>query len=144
VLRATYVLAGFIVPRLCQRGHGQNGRILNVFDFVGAPDHFLLQIGSLVQQEVAGSFEFELCRNTRQHNRRADGFANVVKRAQMETPLLIFRLRFGCQKNDWNVLGQWLCFETTANFITIRDRHHDIQKNEVRKSRHGYIQNMVC
>jgi hypothetical protein len=62
VLGAADVVAGFVVARFGQRGHGVDGDVLDRAQFARASLHFLLQVGVLVAQEVAASLTFSWVR----------------------------------------------------------------------------------
>ena len=131
------MVAGIGIAGLRQGRHSQDGHVLNGRHFAGALLHLLLQEIGLIPQKVGAGFQFQVGFHPGQHHRRADGFGDVIHRAQLQTFFLVLGFGHGGQKDDRNVAGGAVALQTFAHLITVHLGHHDVQQDQIGRSVRG-------
>ena len=130
-LGAPDVVAGVTVAGFRERGHGQNGHILDGGEFLGAPRHFLLKVVILVAQKVGRRLQGQMGLDALLQYGRADGLGDVVHRAQLEAHALVFDLGLGSEKNDPDVARLGVLLEPLADLVAVHARHHDVEQDQI-------------
>ena len=131
VLGAADVVAGVVVARFRQRGHGQDGDVLDRVHLARAPGDLDFQEVVLVAQEVGRRLERELGRHPRQDDGRADRLGDVVHRAQFQALLLVLDLGHGGQEDDRDVTRLRVGLELLADLVAVHAGHHDVEQDQV-------------
>ena len=131
VLGAADVVAGLVVTRLGQRGHGVDRDILDRAQLARAALDFLFQVLVLVAQEVGRVFDLELGAYARQHHGRADRFGDVIGRAQLQTVRLVLAGGHSGQEDDGYVARGRVALQCLRHFVAGHPRHHDVKQDEV-------------
>ena len=130
-LGATDVVAGLVVARLGQRGHGHDGHVLDGLHLQRAQRHLALQVGALVAQEVGRGLERQVRGHARQQDGRADGLGDVVHRPQLQAQALVLHVGARGEEDHGNVARVQVRLEPAADLIAVHARHHDVEQDEV-------------
>ncbi len=130
-LRAPDVVAGFVVPRFRERGHGHDGHVLDGLHFQRPQGHLALEVGALVAQEIRRGLQREVGVHPRQQDGRTDRLGDVVHRAHRQAAPLVLRRAARGQEDDGNVARGGMRLELPADLVAVQAGHHDVKQDQV-------------
>ena len=132
-LGAQDVVAGFVVAGFREPCEGADGDVLDHQVLAHALCHIGLEGGLVGAQQAARLREFQMGIHARQHDRRTQGFGDVVDRAQFEAALLVFGGAHCGGEDHRDVACGGIGAQPFQHFVAAHVGHHHIQQDEVRQ-----------
>ncbi len=131
ILRPPDMVAGFVVPRFRQGGHGNDQGILQLFKLEGAFFDLILQDVVLLLQKRASLLQGEVGLHPGHENGRGNGLGDIINRPQFKPAGFVFVLAFRRKEDDRDAGCFRIRLQLAADLIPVHAGHHDVQQDKV-------------
>ena len=85
----------------------------------------------LLGELFANAAQYEMGLHAGLHYSRRKGLVDIIDGSDFEAARFVLRLGLAGEKDDWDVFGFGVGFETGADFVAVHAGHKHVEKDEV-------------